>query len=802
MGLPWHHYYFSEGRVCVEASEEEDGFSEIRYYGIQPLPGAVIFKGRAITLNYEGKLIPFSHMEIFPFGFINDWRNEGEEHRYAMALFPRGVVFLFPEENREREIILSIPVASFVDKLKHTDEFGRTHEVRSVKEGLGFKEEIDGLFFRIHDRLTVERKRSSQVLREVNVLQLPDLTMEADVYGVCVANQPLTYRKVNGNHLLRVNSKEKTAFAFIFTNDEGELKRETNSFRKDADKYFETQYRRYQSIAVRLPEIKIKGSLGIGHYHHIPEFFKKQPLYIESCKVEDTGAFKANNFYYWVWSWDMSCPCFGLLEAGDYEGVKKAILFLDNVYLDGVGIGSAYTGDFKHYHTSSICGAHNLNYIALVYRYYIYTLDEETVRKVYPNLRKLFLEIYSRADETGLFLGRGSGTDNPEEFGRTAFAYVALDSGWWYEACRCLGRLSLLLGDEEIREKTKEIAGKIRDNFMRIFYNPEMGFLYEGVHPLSQPLELAGEKNDTPLVSNLGLFHGYYGEELVDEKRMEELADFAEEAFLREDGIHYKPVWEKRGYYGWTRIGENWFPFHDMYLCRLLRKTGRGKALEKILNLYEINFALYKAVFEGKSFKKPIATPGVWQSFSAGSWYSTLVQSIVGIEIDEGGISYIPADISLGMDLSGVKFRDSVWNIEVRGSGRWAEGITVDGRLLPGTLKVPREMLVDGAHTLNIERKDIVSHPVLLEAVNAYVKRIRIAEDSLSFKVEGRGSIPVKFYSPWIPAVEVDGKPVQLFWHSVGAGYSGMGRITVQLKEGEAIITIGKKGCSGTGGKI
>ncbi len=801
MGLPWHHYYFSEGRVCIEASEEENGFSEIRYYGIQPLPGAVIFKGRAITLGYNGKTIPFSLMEIFPFGFVNNWRDEEGEHRYTMALFPRGIVFNFPEERQVREITLCIPVDSFVDKLKHTDEFGRTQEVRSVKEGLGFKEEIDGLFFRIHDRLTVERKRSSQVLREVNVLPLPDLTMEADIYGVVAANKPVIYEKKNEAHILKVRTKEKVAFAFIFSNSQEELKKELKKFREEGDKYFGRQYTRYQHKAKQLPELKIKGSLNIGHYHHITEFFKLQPLYIESCKVEDTGAFKANNFYYWVWSWDMSCPCFGLLEAGDYESVRKAILFLNNRYIDGVGVGSAYTGDFKHYHTSSICGAHNLNYIALVYRYYIYTLDEETVRKVYPNLRKLFLEIYSRADETGLFLGRGSGTDNPEEFGRTAFAYVALDSGWWYEACRCLERLSLLLGDEEIREKTKEIAGKIRDNFLRIFYNPEMGFLYEGVHPLTQPLELAGEKNDTPLLSNLGLFYGYYGEELVYEK-LEKIADFAEKEFVKGDGIHYKPVWEKRGYYGWTRIGENWFPLYDICLCRLLRKTGRGETLEKILNLYEINFAMYKSVFEGKNFKKPIATPGVWQSFAAGSWYSNLIESIVGIEIDEGGLTYIPANLPLEMELAGLRFRDSFWRINIKGYGRWAEGITVDGHLLPGTLKVPREMLVNGEHTLNIERKDIVSHPVLLEAVNAYVKRIKISKDILSFKVEGRGSIPVKFYSPWIPEVKVDGKPVQLFWHSVGAGCSGIGRLTVQLKEGEALITIGKKGYSGRGGKI
>jgi len=792
MSLPWHHYYFSEGRVSVEASERENGFTGIRYYGIQPLPGAVIFADKAITFQYDGEIISFARMEVFPFGFINDWRSGEGEHRYAMALFPRGIIFCFPEEEKTRKITLSIPMASFVGSLEHADEFGRRSQVRSIKENLNFRKDIQGLYFKVHDCLTVERKRSSQVLREVNVRQLPDLTMDADVYGIVVANQPITYQRENGKHLLTVNTKEETNFAFIFANSGEELEKETNAFKKEGHTYFEKQYKRYQSLANQLPEIEMKGSLNIGHYHHIPEFFKKQPLYIESCKVENTGAIKANNFYYWVWSWDMSSPCFSLLKAGDYEGVRRAILFLDSIYLEGVGVGSAYTGDFQHYYTSSICGAHNLNYIALIHRYYIYTQDEETVKKVYPNLRKLFLEICALTDETGLFLGRGSNTDNPEEFGRTAFAYVALDSGWWYEACRCLSRLAVLLEDEEIKEKAEEIVEKIRNNFINIFYNPDLGFLYEGVHPLTQPLDVAGEKNDTPLVSNLGLFYGYYGEELTGRK-LENMADFAEKELLREDGIHYKPVREKRGYYGWTRIGENWFPYHDVHLCRLLRKAGRGKALEKILNLYETNFALYHAVFEGKNFKKPIATPGVWQSFGAGVWYSNLVESIVGIEIDEGGISYIPADISLEMKLLKLKFRDSVWDIKVKGEGRWAEGIAVDGRLVKGTLKVPREMLTGGKHTLSIERKDVVVCPVLLEAINAYVKEVKVEKEALTFKVEGIGTIPIKFYAPWVPEVKVNGKPVQLSWELAGIDSSGIGRIILRLEEKETIITVQKR---------
>ncbi len=82
----------------------------------------------------------------------------------------------------------------------------------------------------------------------------------------------------------------------------------------------------------------------------------------------------------------------------------------------------------------------------------------------------------------------------------------------------------------------------------------------EAVHRRAQEYTDAydGDVNDTACVSNLGCMHGLYGEDLIYEKG-DELTAFVENHLLKLDGIRYKPEWEKRGWYGWTRIGENWF---------------------------------------------------------------------------------------------------------------------------------------------------------------------------------------------------------------------------------------------------
>ncbi len=91
-------------------------------------------------------------------------------------------------------------------------------------------------------------------------------------------------------------------------------------------------------------------------------------------------------------------------------------------------------------------------------------------------------------------------------------------------------------------------------------------------------------------------------------------------------------------------------------------------------------------------------------------------------------------------------------------------------------------MLTSGEHILTIERKDTINHPVLLEAINAYVKEVTVENTTLKFQIEGKGRIPIKFYSPWIARVEMDGKLLPVFWNS-----TGIGMIWIELEDRESI---------------
>jgi len=755
-GLPWWQYFFCDGRVIVGIKDK--WISNISYVGNQPIECQDFFKGE-INIFHDGRQIPFEKIDIFPFGFINNYSLEGKDYSYWMIVEGNKVVFCFPKLEKSK-IEFIIPKKSIVRKID---------DKRTLYEGLNHNKKENSLYFHAKDYKRIpdsDREGTSPILHEIHVPKLLPLEIKGETFGAITSDVKFEMKEDEEKYILIFN--ESFSLSFLFGKSIDELKKEKEEYLKDPTGCFERQIKRYSEKGKVLPKFYSAGSLNIGDYRNLKRFFRMQPLYIESMKIEKTGAFRACNSSYWAWGWDMTLPCFGLLLSGDYESVKDAILFLNKTARKDGSIAHAFTSDFQHYHTCSIGGPQNTSFLILVDRYFSLTNDIDTLNKLSEQIEKIFTGIYSICDETGFYLIRGAGTDNPEEFGRTGYAYVSLEMGWWYEAVVSCARIFLALNKHELSEKAKSLAKKIENNFLKLFYNKEIGYLYEAVHPEDCPFGLSGEINDTPLITNIGCMLSLYGEYLIFEKE-EEIANFCEREFLKEDGIHYKPIWEKRGYYGWQRIGENWFPRDDIYLVRILRKAGKGKALEKMMNLYEETFAFYNFVFEGKTVSvknpKPLVCPGKWQAFASSAWYRSIIEGFIGIEIDEGGLTYIPADINLEMKLQNLRFGKSYWDIEITGRGYYVEKFIVDGKEIYNTLKVPSNFYTPGKHSLKIIKTSIQpENPFLMEVVNGKINKVEIEKENIKLDIESKSFPFIKFYSQKKISLVVNKKGIPYKW--------------------------------------
>ena len=757
-GLPWWQYFFCDGRIVVGVRDK--GISQISYVGNQPVVCQDFFKGEEISFCQDGEKISYEKIDIFPFGFINNYEINGKNYSYWMAIEGSKIVSCFPELGKHK-IEFVIPKKAIVRKVE---------DKRLLYEGLDYNKKENSLYFHTKDHLKVpdsDREATSSILREINVPKLPSLEIKGETFGAITSNINFKFKEDEEKYTLIFN--ENFSLAFLFSKSIEELKKVQEEYLKDPDGCFQKQVKRYSEKGKTLPEFHAAGSLNIGSYRNLSRFFRMQPLYIESMKIDRTGAFRACNSVYWSWGWDITLPCFGLLLSGDYDSVRNALLFLNKTAREDGSIAHAFTSDFRHYHTCSIGGPQNTSFLILVDRYFSLTNDTETLYKLSGQIEKIFTGISNLCDETGFYLTRGAGTDNPEEFGRTSYAYVSLEMGWWYEAVVNCEKMFLELNKYELYEKAKSLAKKMENNFLKLFYDKKIGYLYEAVHPENCPFGLSGEINDTPLITNIGCMLSSYGEYLIFQKE-EEIANFCEKELLKEDGIHYKPIWEKRGYYGWKRIGENWFPRDDIYLARILRKAGKGKALERMMNLYEKTFAFYNFVFEGKTVSvknpKPLICPGKWQAFASSAWYRSIIEGFAGIEIDEGGLTYIPADLNLNMELKNIRLGNTLWNVKIIGDGSYVQDFIVDGKEVLNTLKIPFSFYKKGKHFLEIRRKNIPPEtPVLLEATGAKVKEVKLEVDKILIFCDRKGPMLLKFYSPDKISCVVNNINIHYLWN-------------------------------------
>ncbi len=171
----------------------------------------------------------------------------------------------------------------------------------------------DAVLFKVFDSLTVERK-STMKGEEIGTPHLPDLHMEGETYVGVASGARVRIAEDRRHNLTLLSSASPTGFmAVVFADGLKEWQTLAGQvFPARLEQDWQAQLERYRSIAKELPCFET------GYHSHIPHFVRMQPLYMQSMKVEDTGAFQADNWGYWVWGWDTTLPCFGLLNAGRF----------------------------------------------------------------------------------------------------------------------------------------------------------------------------------------------------------------------------------------------------------------------------------------------------------------------------------------------------------------------------------------------------------------------------------------------------------------------------------------------------
>jgi hypothetical protein len=749
-----------DGRTSLRLSQDLEGADRLVHYAPDSwfhFSRVLSGDGLALRWHVDGMPHRFGWMRVHPFGCENREERPDGDVTSRCTVVQGAVAWELAGVRRHAE--LTLPRALFTT-VEQRDERGRPLEVSR---------------WRFADSAKARRPTDGwHAVREEEWL-LRDSSTYAGIAGATIPSEPRTSRLhlcLRASAPLTVTAARTDAFRFRVRPREGRVvlvlglgataaEAEDTAARLLADPAgaAAAQAARYTEIAASTP------TLDFGRHTALRRLFRVTPLYLDSMRLRDApGAYRANNDYYWVWGWDMTRPAFGLLTGNRHAFVRELLDFIDRA-------------NYRNQYDNSLerdlradGGAPGALEFMLAHDYVAWTGDWAASRAWRPKFTAALSEAVRNPDPTGMHAGAAASTDFPQEFGRTFPAWLAYTTAWQYAGLLCAEKLLLGWGDRALAARVRELAGRIRRSFLRIFWNPATGFWNEGVHPTDPDLVC-----DIPLSTAMAAMDSPYGEDLYGEK-FRESAEFCAREFLREDGVWITRRGEVRGWKEWTRQPRNWFAANDTMLVRLLRSCGDARALEQLFYLYEINFGYQPCVFEGKPLHRPLHTSGSWQAFGAGAWYRNLVEGAAGLWADLGGLGLMPLGLAEPVRLSGLRFRDAVVEFHATGQGTWPQRLTLDGRPLLGTTRFPP--LAAGAHRIEVEYGPALPQwPILTLAVDAEVSGARARPGRTRLCLRGRGYTPLSFFAAAPPRLTLDGHPVSCEWDA----RSGRGRARVLL---------------------
>ena len=155
-----------------------------------------------------------------------------------------------------------------------------------------------------------------------------------------------------------------------------------------------------------------------------------------------------------------------------------------------------------------------------------------------------------------------------------------------------------------------------------------------------------------------------------------------------------------------------------------------------------------------------------WNLNCATGWYKALVEGIVGIESDIGGLTYVPCNLSFPIELRGLRFRQTLWDITISGQGNEIDKIIADGKPVVGTYKLPRRCYRAGKHTLEVhygtkQRQNFF----LRELRGGEVTAVEAGKKSLAITMKGFGTVTLVFTAPTQPRLLFENRQTDFLWN-------------------------------------
>jgi len=518
----------------------------------------------------------------------------------------------------------------------------------------------------------------------------------------------------------------------------------------------------------------------------VESFFRQAGLINGMLMLTDLpGAMRAAVGHYWVWGWDTMVYCDSYLVSGQVEFVRQALELYRRTADPELGVGHQFTEKMT-VRAPQALPAQGL-YLNMLYQYVAYTGDQAVLREYYPFARLIFERTLAQARSANLFKGIALWPDHPQFAGQKGgdADLSIFNNSIFYQAARAMEHMAGMLGDLETAVAARDAWLAQEKSFRNLFWDEERKYWVDSLD--SKTLE---KRRCYP--AHAVLWVNPFAKELVS-GREQACADFLSAQHACKGGIRPYPLWDTAFNGDGNQLGQHYPTGPDHFFLKSMGATGRQDMLRRWLGWVQAFWIQY-TVPEGLTLEaendgphRPDC-PGGKQPFTVKPWHMAIINTILGIDLDHGGITVCPG-LDESVTLARLPFQGRQISVSTTGSGIYAKNITVNGKPLVGTCKIPLDRCADQMQISITRTTEPPSSPLILSADGASLSKVTTTEGTLQVSLNGCGSVRVWLYAPAKPQVTWNGVAIDATYDEC------TGRASVLLLpegvslEGELVIT-------------
>lgn len=804
-GIPQSPRWFADSRLSFEMDEK--GITQVDYRVPLKIKNiATLFLRRLwdgfryyIEDNKYTYKPEFTETKMWPFGISGQWEHKGAifEHSVmaidecmvfsmkALTDVPEGIKFKF--EFYDNFALVTSDVHDFRYNDQGSKRFWNNWEFDSKNNAL------TGGYFTKPDKKVIDEKITEDIdiKEQMNNAQIDEHEEDKDYrVDICFTGdftishneKPSIKGPGERKQIFRspdLKKGQQVNIVISFGTGKAAVCEKAQKLTANIENRIAAQFARYEEVARKSPVLK-------SSYKGLNDYLALAPMHLEALKINDIkGATRAKTSDFWVWGWDGMTNNQSSLYYGNADFIKDMLAFYESKAHPELGIGHMYRNDMS---VRLICSVPSQGiYIVLLQLYYDLTGDIETLKARYPFARKIFnLILNKEVKGTGLCEGSSLFPDYPMYMKENGSDISALNNTIFYSAARAVEHMAVIVGDLETENAAEKVFKNIETNFMKLFFDEEKKFIVNSVDAHSLKKRACYNAGAVKWESS------YLREllEPVNEKCME----FYEEHIVSDAGLRVFPVWDD-AFDGDANQLHGWWPVVGEYFLRLSNLCGRKDMLDKYAGW--ISYWINKIMCpEGISYYFETDKPetdswatlnATWNAFSVRTWYQGIIHGIVGVDIEAGGMTFYPYE-GEEMTLKGLHFGDKIFDIEMKGSGRYIETISVGDKQYKGTNKLPSEAY-NGKKKVKVsicrtkERSCDVSikYGYGLEITNYQYEAGKITAHCI-----GAGTCRLTLDSKKTPRVKIDGVPMEVRYDAVKQSAT----IEMKLRPGEVKVLV------------